>query len=353
MKQTHILFIAFALALVAQSARAETVRLVSWNVKRAVSIEAVQARHGDLREAGRDLQPDILVLQEVNSPAIVREIANLMGIPEFYAMTSDFVPDGASDNAREVAILSRWPFSLAAEFDPSVDGRAPGNEFLMVLPEHIPFVETDRGFLTAYIPFLELTVTAVDLAESGGKVGEMDEPYARKRERVVAAVAAELARLSAQRPELTHVVAGDFGVGVHDLKRNGRLLEIDCATKHCEPGETDGYDDTHAILSDGLVAGYRMRNLGERSRQRSYVTSAIDTPHDTIYVQGRDRERFIDLVVLPTSYGSDHYPVITTLTPAPDAVAAAHPAPLQDLGSPARPARSRLRVLHNPWEQAP
>lgn len=88
-------------------------------------------------------------------------------------------------------------------------------------------------------------------------------------------------------------------------------LTIDCATRHCGDAGDDGYDDTRAIFSPGLVCGYRMRNLAAGSLQRSVVTSPADSPSDVICAADPLAESMSEPVGMGMSYGSDDYPVIT------------------------------------------
>lgn len=221
----------------------------------------------------------------------------------------------------EVGIISRYPFARVIEYDPSPDNRAVRGDVpeLALQPDlklGIPPPDDParvRGFLWVRIDEPRLTIAIVHLKSSRGLDGGKDLGNARLREFVAAAVAASVREDRSHFPDHTCVVAGDFNVGHADAGKNGRDIRDD----HPAPlsDRHDGYDETHALLGRGLAGGLRMRNLLAHTREPSYPSfpgSAIDL----IYVVGPQAERFTPAVIVSSTFGSDHCPVVTELPAA-------------------------------------
>ncbi len=111
-------------------------------------------------------------------------------------------------------------------------------------------------------------------------------------------------------PGYSFIVAGDFNVGHSDAGKNGTDLTADCCY-NCTG--KDRYDETHALLSSGLVSGLKMKNL-TLPITTSTFPSYPGSPIDNIYVEGADRANFSDTQKGTSKYGSNHLPVWTVLT---------------------------------------
>ena len=148
------------------------------------------------------------------------------------------------------------------EYDPSPDNTGAAGEpaeepLTRVDVPGLADVTTARGFLTADVPALGITLVATQLKSSRGSAGEFDHDNARKRELVAAAMAKFVAGKLRANAAATVLVAGDMNVGETDLTKNGFRLDED----HYAWADGDLYDDTHAIFSPGLIDGLHMASL--------------------------------------------------------------------------------------------
>ncbi len=299
-----------ALLVASKWAAAETVRIATWNVRDAFTVADVIDRAGDYAEMASTIEPDLLLLQEVTSLAVAREIRNRMGTAykNAYVVCSDFNQDDNEERASfEVAIISKHPFGQVLEFDPTPDNaslKTEPPEARLVKVAGVSSISTSRGYLWAEIPDLGLTVANVHLKSSRGenKCGER-RANARKRERVAAAVAAGVAEDKALFEGYAYLVGGDFNVG-HAAGKNGSNLKQDCCGSGC--GGKDGYDETHALLGGGLISGLRMTNLVDHLAVTSFPGFAADSPIDNIYVDGLPASGFSDAELSASTFGSDH-----------------------------------------------
>jgi endonuclease/exonuclease/phosphatase family metal-dependent hydrolase len=317
---------ALALLTAAPAAAEEFVRIVTWNVLKCRSVAEVDARGDDFRQAFEVLRPDILLLQEVNSVAVVRQILQRAGeAPDKWSVRcTEFSPgDGDTWDDLEVAIASRIPITHAVEYDPEPDNNERGLiERRLRVADKLPIapVGTKRGFLWAQIADLKLTVVNTHLKSSGGKRGQEDADNARQREFVAAAMAQCVLDDLQTFPGYAVLVGGDLNVGVADATKNGRDLSSECLELDC--GEADRYDETHAILSGGLV-GLQMRSLFDywSMYEGNTYPGFPGTPIDNLYAAGGGADRFLgaQIVIHPDAnnaeltFGSDHRPVLAIL----------------------------------------
>ena len=154
---------------------------------------------------------------------------------------------------------------------------------------------------------------------------------ATKREFVIAAIAERVADDLAKGYSV--VVGGDFNIAANEPCKSGSNLEVDtvlnltCGDRkidkeRCPNG--DGYDDTHSILTSGIMREVRMRSLAgtmQRTHRSNHEESYANLPIDYLYVAGPSRENFTlarrigtpDLKNRRRVFGSDHHPVLTTL----------------------------------------
>jgi endonuclease/exonuclease/phosphatase family metal-dependent hydrolase len=297
---------------------ADNLRIVTWNARELFNVEMVEGRRSDLQAFAQEATPDILFLQEVTSIEVVNAIRDEMGLNGFFTVSSDFAQDDHREfESLEVGIISRFPLDQVIEFDPSPDNRGDDEPDEASLPMPllrlgVEPVPTDRGFLWARIDQIRTTVAVVHLKSSRGKIGLADEHNAEEREFVTAAVAAGVNEDRQLLPGYTFMVAGDFNVGCADEGKLGIDLSADCLRKDCSGA--DRYDETHALLSEGLIGGLRMRNLTLAIAEATFVGGFQQSgPIDNIYVEGALRDRFADAVKAHSSHGSDHFAVWSDL----------------------------------------
>ncbi len=304
------------------------VRVATWNVHEGFTVDGIKSRTSDLAAFGSRIHPDVLVMEEVVSPEVVKAVRDAMGLHDYHIAVSDFNPADPGDfTGLEVAVLSRFPITQAIEYDPTPDNHGKPNS----LPE-LPIMplaklgmttpeqdEQIRGFLWVRIDALRLTVVGVHLKSSRGADGEEDVENAVRREFIAAAVVDSVAQDLRLFPGYTTLVAGDFNVG-HSDPKNG----VDPAKEDLTPSPTsDGYDETHAMFGGGLL-GIKMRNLSGNIRESTYP-GINSTPIDNIYVLGATADRFSPAQLEHETFGSDHRPVFadwtvqpaTTATPVP------------------------------------
>jgi endonuclease/exonuclease/phosphatase family metal-dependent hydrolase len=293
---------------VALARAAEPLTIATWNVgliDRAVA-------NLDLTEFAAEIDADILVLNEVKTLDDLQELRARLGRDDDFLAISSF-EHGSGD--LEVGILSRFPLTDVVEFDrsPEPTQTVPPQRLLERVPlPGIADVGTGRGFLVARVPAHNLVVIGTHLKSSRGASGPPDQANAQKRELVAAAIAAHVNELREDLPQATIVVLGDFNVGVSDATKNGTNLTMDRFT-----GSDDKYDETHALLTDGLVDGLTMTALAQGLA--STFVGADDVPDfpragaiDVIYVVGPDAGLFPAAQRASKHYGSDHRAVFTT-----------------------------------------
>lgn len=300
--------------------RAEEIRVAAWNVHEGFTPERIRARGDDFAAFAARVRPDVLVIEEITSYDVAVAVRDAMGLAGYHVACSNFNPSDEPDfGAFEVAVLSRFPIDRVVEYDPTPDNGAGPHEPLELPIE--PLVKLGlkrpddvagvRGFLWARIPALRLTVVGVHLKSSRGNDGLADLDNAAKREFVAAAASESVAQDLRLWPDYTCLVAGDFNVGHSDPKNGRDLARDDLETT----STSDGYDETHALLRDGLL-GVRMRNLGEAIRETTFP-GINSTPIDNLYVAGAAAERFAPAVLERETFGSDHRSLVSVWTTTP------------------------------------
>ncbi len=297
-------------------------RLATWNVNALFSVNDVSGRAGDLQTFALEINPEIMVIQEITSIDIVRAIRDQMGFSGYHVACSDF---NQNDNNRysslEVGIISKYSLSNIIEYDQSTDNQPNEGdpaEASLDTPniQGIEQVGVGRGFLKVEIPDLKLFVYGVHLKSSRGYVGTSDADNAKKRELVTAAIALQINQDKADHPDYTCIVTGDFNVGHSDDLKNGTNLTSDCY-ENC--GSNDLYDETHALLRGGLVGGLSMNNLCGSIMTTTYP-SYPGTPIDNIYVSGAGENDYNPAIKATNTYGSDHLPVYADFGEAGDII---------------------------------
>lgn len=138
----------------------------------------------------------------------------------------------------------------------------------------------------------------------------METENAEKREFVAAAMARSVLEDKKLLPGSSYMVAGDLNVGATDATKNG----VDLLEDAIGADSGDRYDDTHALLCNGLVEELTMKNLtidvGETYDDPQFAGSG---PIDNLYVDG-DVSGFANATKESETYGSDHFPVWTILS---------------------------------------
>jgi endonuclease/exonuclease/phosphatase family metal-dependent hydrolase len=275
------------------------------------SLSDVTFRKNDLKRFAETIRPDILILQEVSSKAIVEKIKNEMGLKNYSIEISDFLQPDSRDKAPfEVAFISKFPFNKVAEYDTTLDGGDESTiENKLVAIRHLGIKDKrpGRGFLWGKIDSIKLTLIGLHLKSSRGKIGHPDKDNAEKREIVTSFAAMIIHSDYRTLRGYAHLVAGDFNIGHSDGKKNGTNLKEDCF-KSCSG--KDGYDETHALLSAGLVDDLRMENLTGGIKDATFPRYP-GSPIDNIYVVGGKPNSFSPAQKGNDTFGSDHLPVWT------------------------------------------
>ena len=279
------------------------ITVATWNtafIDRAVS---------DLDLAGfvEEVDFDVLLVNEIKTQDDLDQLKSEMNRDDNDTAISSF---GRGSNNLEVGIISRFPITDIIEFDRSLDNSGNIEEVRLERVDRrgIANVGVGRGFLVAKVPELKLFVIVTHLKSSRGASGASDRENAQKRELVAAAVAKEVVQLRQDNPDYSVLFGGDLNVGVSDDDKNGNNLADD---------KTDGYDDTHAILSNGIIDGLRMKSLASNLGStfvgsdgiRDYIQAGAI---DVLYIDGPLAAQFKVARDTSNSFGSDHLAVFAT-----------------------------------------
>ena len=354
----------------AVTATAET-KIAVWNMEAELS-ESLEARYQDLQDFIKEIQPDVVVLVEVNGEEGTRAFTDQLDWSEWYSVTTDLAE--LSTNvffALEMAVISKIRIEAAVELDASLDGTHVirshlGDEIaiseVLLTSNGIPnfgqpLRRTDRGTIRvdlsnglSIFPVhlksnrasscsnprealktienngFELSATLKQQLSEAASRGfpeatNQHRTNAEKRERVIAAVVREAEK--AVEEGRVVVIAGDFNTAYEPGKKGSdpadcTLQPFDCAkapfpAAACSDG--DGYDDTLGILDSALVGDTTWtvlsRDLGRTYNDTAFADKAIDH----IAVPNQHSADFSAASKLDLEFGSDHYPVITTYSP--------------------------------------
>lgn len=264
----------------------------------------------DLNSFLNEVDFDILLVTEIETQADLDALTGEMGLNNFHTAISTF-QRGSNQGDLEVGIISRFPLTNIVEFDRSVDGAGSITERRLerVDQRGIADVGVGRGFLVAEIDSFDLFVIVSHFKSSRGRSGEDDFSNAEKRELVAAAVAAHTNELLEDNPGHTVLFGGDVNVGVTDSGKNGTDLTND---------RNDGYDDTHAILGNGLIDGLRMVSLAQNVSETFVGDDDGPIPFpgtgaiDVLYAAGALADEFNPAQAASNRYGSDHLAVFAS-----------------------------------------
>ena len=165
-------------------------------------------------------------------------------------------------------------------------------------------------------------------ARNPGIEATKQETLRRARSREAAAGAIALLATEDIRAGKSVFVAGDFNTPLQEVCKSGEKLNEDaepmmgCATKleasMCKG--KDGFDDTYAVLTKGLIGNARFRVLTEGIGRTYAKGDFVNSPIDNVLVSGPASSSTFTAIKLkggdndPT-FGSDHYPVVVRAAP--------------------------------------
>jgi len=298
------------------AAAAAPLTIATWNLEGPAGLEG---RDAELHAFGDFVRSaDVVVVQEALGAEQVRGFLAKAGLTGWSFAVSDFARDEIADPYAklEVAVLSRHPLVGFAEFDPypadDTEAMRAADADVLV-PELIPAAQRRntgaRGWISVEVPALKLVVIAAHLKSSQGRTGKADEENSFKREAVAAAIAVQISADAQLRRDWSHVVAGDFNVAPGDVAKVGVDFARACSATACT-----AYDQTHAILSSGLVAGLAMRNLVVGLGPSYVGGNYAKSPIDNVYATGPIFDRTVRLTAeRGPPFGSDHHALRVTV----------------------------------------
>ncbi|MFZ0854885.1 MAG: endonuclease/exonuclease/phosphatase family protein [Hyphomicrobiaceae bacterium] len=169
---------------------------------------------------------------------------------------------------------------------------------------------------------------AMTKAKNPGIEATKQEALRRARSREAAAGA--IAQLAANDTKVgkSVFVAGDFNTPLYEACKTGDRLDQDtepmmgCATKldASACSGKDGFDDTYAVLTKGLIENVRFRVLTDGIGRTYAKGDFVDSPIDNVLVAGPAAtaayavKKIIGLEN-DKPFGSDHFPVIVRKAP--------------------------------------
>lgn len=372
----NIVYFLLALPLLAASASAEPVKIVSWNTKASL-LEGREKHRADIENFARTMRPDVVVLVEVadenDAHKMAQWVASALGWPNYYGFVTNWSTSSTQVyEGLEAAVVSRFPITRAIEYDASPDGvhqafskggnapevaveerqltsvGVPGinalgrhdrgtmrvdlDNGLTIFPVHLKSNRSGQCInLSDAVKSLEALALPVPDAARSMLTKGFDAATAEhrlnaiKRERIIGATA--IVAEEALKDGRTVVIAGDFNTAF-ELGKAGSTF-ADCTLKNfsCAPepfppeacSDGDGFDDTLAILERALV-GLTHWAILSKDLQRTFKEKRdehfADRAIDHIAVPQAVRANFSLAERGPKTFGSDHYPISTIFTPA-------------------------------------
>ncbi len=341
-----IVFLFVLSPAVATVAQARTLRVVVWNIENA-TVEKVATQSDDIQNLGRDLRPDILVLEEVSGGAAAAQaVANALGWTDAYIAVSDFFPSNTEKPyySQELAIISKVPIVSIIEYDARPDGNTvpvtgPDGFRLPVQEENLT-ADGISGFGGGISRYAKGTIR-VDLAggislfpvhlksdritkKTPDAITKTRIRNAQKREVTIAAISREAGEaVSSGR---TSVILGDFNATFEPGKFGAevadcRLQDFPNKPMPFPPSACTGpgYDDTLGILESGLVENTHWTFLTRKLNQTWYggyrtwlgaSNNYGDFAIDHVAVPVEQSSQFGAATRAADLYGSDHWPII-------------------------------------------
>jgi hypothetical protein len=108
-------------AALSVNAFAET-KIVTWNAEAELT-ESLEERLQDFEDFAAAVDPDVVILVEMNGEQGVSAFVDKLGWSEYYSVTSNLSKLSTSVYfALEVAVVSKIPITSAVEYDTSIDG---------------------------------------------------------------------------------------------------------------------------------------------------------------------------------------------------------------------------------------
>lgn len=361
MKFTISLCISSFLLTTALPASAET-KIVSWHVSPQL-LESVRARQNDMSDQNLARDPDVFVLIEVADLIEAKVLADGLNWPNNYLAVTDWAKMRNNVSfALEAAVISKLPIEKVIEYDPKPDGTHPvidqtGAEIsvpvseVMVDAAGIPGINQLGGFdrvsmrvdlnnglslfpihlkssrrSTCYLVSdinknlrrlgLPENPNVPDMLENGFAAATKETvSSAMKRERVIAAVKLEADKAVAEGRDV--LIAGDFNTSFEPGKVGSSFDDCTLRDFTCEKtpfpadacSDGDGFDDTFAILAEGLV-GERKWTVLTSDLGRTYDDEAFaDRAIDHMAAPSDQAGKFHGIAASKKTFGSDHFAI--------------------------------------------
>ena len=309
-----LVFVAILLAIA--PARADRLQIVLWNLEGPAGLTD---RDSDLKNFGAFAKDaDAVVLVETIGEDQLTAMKNKSGLAGLNHAISDFAKDSEPNPyfKLELGVLTPHAIGTVREADPREDNDTPAmraKDEPVDVPAWLPATQrgnrAHRGWFWVELPAQKLVVIAVHLKSSRGDSGFEDKSNAERRENIAAALGVAIREDRKDRGDWSYVVAGDFNVAPGDAAKVGYDLEADCTAERCF-----GYDQTHALLTGGLVHGLVMRNLTE-GLGATYASGAfVDSPIDNVLGVGPIFATTTRVTAeRGQTFGSDHFSVRVTV----------------------------------------
>jgi len=323
--KSHILHQFALFILIVSVVRAqEKVNIVTWNSDDMFCEKNIKSRV-ELKELANDLTPDVLLLQEVKSAAVVGAIKEAMGLADYYHAATNFNQKGnnALDNCKkdrssfDIGIISKYPISEFYEYTFKLDNPTDQPEKLIpapAIPNHDNANLPKRGFLWARLEQIKTIFIGIHLSHSfTDKNCNAYSISSYKREAVASSIVIQLKKDLKNFPDYQYLVAGDFNIGISDYKLNGVDLEVD----ECDGCQaSDCVDETHAILNGKVFFSAPMVSLVEDLDKPTQENPKFwyMGPIDNMYVMKNTLELFAPAQRGKSRYGSDHWPIFTQMS---------------------------------------
>jgi len=360
----------FCLLAFPSFANANDIKIITWNVKPSF-YEGLPLRANDFRQLVSDHNPDILVLIEVTGDVELKRIANYLGWKHYYGIASNqSIARTSAFEALETAVISKIPIKNVIEYDVLPDGhhevftedgektghiserqltadgisgfgqtlanydrgtmRVDIGDELSIYPVHLKSNRNNECFdlsdATRFFKKQGLNYDkAADIALTKGfdKATQRRISNAQKRERVIAAVS-RVASDSIKEGRVT-IIAGDYNTAFEKGKYGQKVEDCELQNFSCAKAPfpenacsgADGFDDTLGMLETGIIADqqwtFLSRDFGRTYKDNKFADAAIDH----IAVDKQSSMRFSNSFVADKTYGSDHFPIVTTFSATP------------------------------------
>ena len=312
----RLLLVFVAVFLTTAPASANSLQIVLWNLEGPAGLAG---RDNDLKDFGDFAKDaDAVVLVEIIGKKQLIAMKDKSDLTGLNHAISDFAKDSESNPyfKLELGILTPHTIGTVREADPNDSNDTPAMQAKdepVVVPLWIPVTQRrnkgHRGWFWIELPDLKIVVIAVHFKSSQGESGFEDKSNAEQRENIAAALGVVIKEDRKNRDDWSYLVAGDFNVAPGDAAKVGHDFEASCTATRCF-----GYDQTHALLTGGLVHGMVMRNF-TGGLGATYAGGAFaDSPIDNVLGLGPIFEKTTRVTVeRGQAFGSDHFSVRVTV----------------------------------------